>query len=383
MIILKVIFFICIGAIVHSYLFYPLLLRILPGRKPGTASYDGMVSLIIAAHNEETVIESKLRSVLDNCGDKQIEILIGDDASTDNTAKIIQRMVMEDSRIIYQKFERSGKTRILNALTPKASGGLLVFTDANVFFTESTLNGLLKGFHDENVGIVGANILSSNPDEGGIAYQESAYISRENRIKYNEGRVWGTMMGAFGGCYAMRKELFLPVPEHFIVDDFYLTMKVLEKKQDAILSLSATCYEDISTRLNEEFRRKVRLSMGNFQNLGRFGKFLFNRRWGLAFSFFSHKVIRWLTPILFIIAYAINFTLVDESVFFIFSLAALSTILLVPLLDMILRAVKIRSVLLRFITYFCTMNLALLVGLIRYFRGVRSSVWEPTKRNQV
>jgi hypothetical protein len=75
-------------------------------------------------------------------------------------------------------------------------------------------------------------------------------------MKYKEGVVWGAMMGAFGGCYAIRKNYFKPTPDTFIVDDFYITMSVLEQGGKAITALQATCYEDVSNKIKEEFRRK-------------------------------------------------------------------------------------------------------------------------------
>src|SRR5690606_16045091 len=101
---------------------------------------------------------------------------------------------------------------------------------------------------------------------------------------YREGLIWGTMMGAFGGLYSIRKSFFAPVPRNFLVDDFYITMHALAKGKLAINELSAVSYEDASNKISEEFRRKVRISAGNFQNLSVYKKLLWPPFTGLAFS---------------------------------------------------------------------------------------------------
>ncbi|MBK9026309.1 MAG: hypothetical protein IPL69_20845 [Saprospiraceae bacterium] len=89
----------------------------------------------------------------------------------------------------------------------------------------------------------------------GISIQEKSYIERENLIKYWEGLIWGTMMGPFGGCYAIRKKLYTNVPQNFLVDDF-ISMKILEKGFHCLNDLDAICYEDVSNEAKQEYRRK-------------------------------------------------------------------------------------------------------------------------------
>ena len=83
--------------------------------------------------------------------------------------------------------------------------------------------------------------------------QEKSYIQRENLIKYNEGLLWGTMMGPFGGCYMIRKDLYEAVPADSMVDDFYISMKILEKGFKCRNELKAICYEDVPNEMKIEF----------------------------------------------------------------------------------------------------------------------------------
>jgi cellulose synthase/poly-beta-1,6-N-acetylglucosamine synthase-like glycosyltransferase len=193
--------------------------------------------------------------------------------------------------------------------------------------------------------------------------------------------LWGTMIGPFGGCFAIRKELFVKPPVDFLVDDFYINMKVLEQGKKCLNNLEARVYEDVSNELSEEFRRKVRIAQGNFQNLKTFRKMLWPPTKPLAFAFMSHKVIRWIGP--FFITFAIISVLFLQSILFYRIVAlAIGAIILIPFVDFFLRKLKVNLVLPRFVTHFFSMNIALLVGLIKYLKGVNRNVWQPTQRNQ-
>jgi cellulose synthase/poly-beta-1,6-N-acetylglucosamine synthase-like glycosyltransferase len=217
----------------------------------------------------------------------------------------------------------------------------------------------------------------------GISVQEKAYLSREVMIKHRESVLWGAMIGPFGGCYSIRKSLYTPVPSNFLVDDFYINMQVLRKGYRAINDVEAMVHEDVSNNLNVEFRRKVRIATGNFQNLMTFAGMLWPPFTGKAFSFFSHKVLRWKGPFFILMAIISSaFLAMEENCFYIISLAGIVFLLLLPLLDAMLKKFGIHIILLRFITHFVSMNIALLFGFFKFLKGVRTNVWKPTKRNQ-
>jgi hypothetical protein len=159
-------------------------------------------------------------------------------------------------------------------------------------------------------------------------------------------------------------------------------MKVIEQGKRCINNLNALATEDVSNRLTEEFRRKVRIGTGNFQNLWQFAALLWPPTKPVAFSFFSHKVIRWFGPILLLLTAISTIALSFQSQFFHGVLVGIVIILSIPLIDFILKSFKLHISLFRFVTHFFSMNLALLVGLIKYFKGVNSNVWQPTQRNQ-
>jgi len=190
------------------------------------------------------------------------------------------------------------------------------------------------------------------------------------------------MNGAYGACYAVRNELFTPVPEGYSVDDFFITMKVLEKKYKSILDLEAVGYENVPNRLREEFRRRIRISAGNFKNLVYFYKLLWPPFTGLSFSFLSHKVLRWICPFLLILVILANVFLYSFHPFYKVTLYIQAVLLVIPFIDHLLRKIGLHIVILRFITHFYTMNLALFAGFLKFIKGSETDIWQPTKRSE-
>lgn len=350
---------------------------------PEKADSTIAVDILIAAYNEEEVIAAKLDSILASNHDlSKVRILVGSDGSDDATEEIVARFSKAHAGIHLYRYQRSGKTSVVDKLMQEAHAPFVIFTDANVMFTPDTISHLLSHFDREEVGLVGANITSADVTEVGIAFQEHKYLQRENMMKYKEGSIWGTMMGAFGGCYAIRRELFKPVPHNFLVDDFHISMSVLEQGYEAVMSLEAVCQEDVSSKLSEEFRRKVRMSTGNFQNLRTFSGMMFSKRKGLSFSFISHKVLRWLTPLFFIAAMLSAYGLRSYYGLFDWAYYGMLILCMMPLIDMTLQSLGLRHRILRFVTYFMSMNFALLIGMVRSFTKIEQAIWEPTERNQ-
>ncbi len=390
MLILQVIFWVSIFLILYSYLLFPGLLHLLARNRSMSGerfSHDELpdISVLIAAYNEDKVIESKIESILrGNYPRGKLEILVGSDASTDRTNEILKKLSKVQPRLrIFLHEQRLGKPGVVNQLVKESTGEIMVVTDANVMLDKTTLREMIGYFKSSGIGLVDSQMINTRLNKSGISHQEKFYISREVRIKHNESLIWGTMMGPFGGCYAVRKSLYQPVPGNFLVDDFYINMAVLKQGYNCISNMDAKVYEDVSNDLQEEFRRKKRISAGNFQNLSVFGSLLFSTKPGVAISFLSHKVIRWIVPILVMVTLGTSIYLgMGLLLYRIFALLQI-VVLIIPVIDLFLRKIKIHSLPLRFISHFVLMNLALMAGFIRYIGGIKSNVWQPTRRNQV
>jgi cellulose synthase/poly-beta-1,6-N-acetylglucosamine synthase-like glycosyltransferase len=404
MIILISVFFWFSGfCLLHSYLLYPLILRIAArGKQSHVPIFQRSeqlprVSVLLSAFNEEVVIKEKLKSIFSSDYPlDQLYVYIGSDCSTDKTNEIIENFVKQYPNNLYFNpyTERRGKPMVINDLAakatadyPKGANHIFIITDANVMFSPEAVFQLLKHFKDQEIAIVDSNITHPEFAEkkAGIARNEKGYISREVGIKYLEGLAWGCMIGPLGGCYSVRSTYFSEVPAGYLVDDFYIAMKAFEKGGKAINEPLALCFEDVSNSISEEFRRKTRISTGNFANLATFWRLLLPNRGALAFAFLSHKVFRWLGPFFIILAFISNTilsfsfggNLFYQILFLILSLGLFA----VPLLDFLLKKAGINIGPLRYITYFLAMNAALLKGFINYLKGVSNNVWQPTKRN--
>jgi cellulose synthase/poly-beta-1,6-N-acetylglucosamine synthase-like glycosyltransferase len=391
-----ILFFLSAGGLFHSYLFYPLLLSVLSRkRRPPRPHYgDGeewpQVSVLLSVYNEEAVIAEKLQSLFASDYPGAVNYFIGSDASSDRTHERIRALCGRREDVFLSEFpHRRGKPSVLNDLArlalerkPPSFGHIFLITDANVFLEPATLKRLIRHFKDSDIGLVDAHMINTGLSEAGISRSETQYIRAESLVKNREGQLWGAMIGPFGGCYALRSDLFEPIPPHFLVDDFYLAMRAFEKGALAINDLEAICYEAVSHELREEFRRKARIAAGNFQNLLLFWRLWFPPFSKLGFAFFSHKVLRWMGPFLLFMALlsSLVLALAGNPLFAALLLLQLVVWVLFPLADRLLLAIGVHLAWLRGVRYFLSMNLALLAGFFRFLRGVRSGAWEPTKR---
>ena len=383
-------FWICLFLLIYTYFIFPFSAIFLARKRSLNNKFynqkDDMpsVSILIAAYNEQDVIKEKVMSIINsNLPSSKIEIIIGSDCSTDNTNEIISKLAKNHSLINVKIFtERSGKSSVVNKLVKQAKNEILILTDANIIFSKNTIHSLIRHFKDSEIGLVDSNMVNIGIKKSGISLQEKTYISSEVKFKHAESKLWGMLMGPFGGCFAIKKSLFLPIPENFMVDDFFICMNILKNGNLAINDLDAVVYEDVSNQISEEFRRKRRISMGNFINLFYFKKLLLKPFSRLGFIFISHKVIRWFGPILLILVLTSNFILISDNIFYKMTFFVQLILFTLPFIDFLLRKIGIHILILRFVTHFYSMNLALFIGMIDYLTVNKKGVWEPTKRKQ-
>lgn len=392
-----ILFWFSVFCILMSYLFYPELLKLFSFFKKNNFPNNSLpfselptVSVLMAVYNEELVIEKKIRTVFASAyPQNKLEVFVGSDKSGDKTNQILENLQKEFPNLFFINFaDRQGKKNIINQLLDKSKGEILISTDANVLFTENTIMELVKCFGDPSVGLADSNMKHHGLVSNGISIQESAYISREVGIKNLEGILWGTMMGPFGGCFAIRRIAYTKVPANHLMDDFYINMKVLEKGYKSVNNLNSHVYEDVSNQFSEEFKRKIRIAAGNFQNLGAFYPLLnpFKKRGNvsalpLSFCFLMHKVLRWFGPFFLIFIGIAGLMLFSLPLYKILTILYLASFLMVGF-DFAFKKCNVHISYFRFISHFYGMNLALLLGLVKYLKGVKTNVWQPTKRNQ-
>lgn len=389
LLILQIIFFTSLLGVVHSYVFYPAIMHFLglltpvKKEKPNRTGDLPRVDIIFAAYNEEAVIKQKLESSLKtNYPPDKLKIRVGSDASNDRTDQIIREIQKEEPSLHFTRFEaRTGKAQILNRLASQSEAELIIFTDANIIFQPDTIVNLVSAMQNLSVGIAGGTLVYTKSDKRGISLQENSYLRFENRLKSLESRIFGCAMGAEGGCYIIRRELFPGIPANFYMEDFYITMHTLNRGYKVLMAEDTEVFEDVSVQSSEEYKRKVRISIGNFQNLKTYAGMILTRFFPVGFVFFSHKVLRWITPMLLILMLmSVMFLAPTHPVFALF--AGFYMVFIGLGLFGILFSQRGNAGWLKYPGHFLHMNLALLEGFFIFIKGVESNVWQPTKRNQ-
>lgn len=380
------IFFLSAGLLVHTYFLYPISLPVLSlflavRRKLGNPN-KFKVSMLVAAHNEEKVIEEKIKNSFDLEFPKDnLEILIGSDASTDNTNAIVSKY---DRGIkLFPFTERGGKASVLNKLAPKATGEILVFCDANTMLLKNALQKLLAHFEDPRVGCVCGRLILHDSGQSALGIGESIYWNLESEIKKQEGKL-GIVIGANGGIYAVRKELFESIPiDKIAMDDFFVTTCVLKAGKTAIYEPQAIGSEETSVEPYGEFYRKVRISQANFNLLSRYLTLLNPFRGLVAYGFFSHKFLRWFAPVLMILVFVSNVLLLTSGVLYGVAFALQLLLYTGAALGYAGNGKTRKSKLLLIPFYFVSMNLALLIGMLRAMSKNEGGMWNRIERSAV
>lgn len=383
-------FWISLLVVLIPYFIYPLVMLFL-GRMAKSKDLPILndedlpsVDILFAAFNEEAVLEEKLRSLqnLDYPKDK-IKIRIGSDASTDQTNAILEAWEQKDQRFIPYIFkQRSGKSPILNFIKDDSTADLLLLTDANIIFEPSTLKLMVRRLRSSTkVSAVGANIHYGEFEKKGISGQEDTYLKLENRMKEAEAKVAASPLGLEGGCYLIERQYFPEIPPLFYMEDFFVTLHVLSQKRQILWEPQARVWEDVSVSSDEEYRRKVRISIGNFQNLRFYQKFLWGRFWPKGLMFLSHKVLRWLSPF-FLLSLLISAPQLVFEHWFYGLIAGLYMAFIGMGLFGILLSQKGKAGWLQYPGHFIYMNLALMEGFLNYIKGIKTNAWQPTQRKQ-
>lgn len=397
---MKVIFWPSILLIIYTYLLYPFIIFLAVSIKsslaqikllfsetpmvgrPKSPRYFPMVSMVITAYNEERIIEQKINNCLEIDYPKdKFEAIIVSDGSTDKTNNIVRHY--ENSGIIklitYK--HRSGKTGVLNKTIPHAKGEIILLSDANTLYRRDAVRKLVRHFTDKAIGCVCGRLEIKRPH--GSTSQDNLYWKYETLLKYLENKLGG-VLGANGGIYAIRKELFTPIPNTTIIDDFVIPMKIKEIGYKVIYDHEAIATEETAIDNRAEFGRRIRIGAGNFQSIALTKKLLNPRRGFVAFSFWSHKIIRWLVPFFMIFTFISNLSIIMEvqslATFYGFTFVlqiAFYTMALIGFLQE-KRGCQLKLFLIPYVLVL--MNGAFFLGFFKYFTKIQKVTWERTER---
>jgi cellulose synthase/poly-beta-1,6-N-acetylglucosamine synthase-like glycosyltransferase len=389
---IAILFWGALFAIVHSYVLFPLLLIALDaiGQAAGAWRYLGgterrrppaqlglpPVSVLVAAYNESDCIARRIENLLeqDYPSDK-LEILIGSDASTDETDAIVTRYAARGVKL--SRGPRAGKAGVLARLLGLAKGDVLVLTDANTDFERDAIRRLVQPLRDPAVGLVCGRLRLHTPLGAPVA--EGAYWRLESLLKLYESRR-GCVMGANGAIYAVRKHLFPPMPEGTVVDDFVAALRVLLSGYEVRYEPEAVAHEETAPDHAGEYKRRVRIAAGCFRAMGQYSDLLSPRHGFTAFALWSHKVLRWIVPHALIVALVTNAMLASEDRFYAALLVVQCAAYLVAALGLLGAAPRHLRVVADAAAHFVEMNVALFVGFVKYSRGAQGQTWSRTER---
>jgi len=379
-----IMFWTCAVLINYAYVVYPVLvwsLGRLFGRSAGAPSSEPEawppVSLLIAAHNEETVIEERIQNALEmNYPRERLEIVIGLDGCSDGTAAIVRRYENRGVRLLDYS-QRRGKAAVLNAAMTEIKSPIVLMSDANTEIDSQAARRLVRWFHGPHVGVVCGRLVLTDPRSGSNA--DGLYWKYETFLKRCEGRL-GALLGANGAIYAIRRDLYVPIPAKTIIDDFVIPLLAKLRSDCAIVyDCDAVAREETPADVSSEFHRRARIGAGGFQSIGMLWKLLDPRRGWVAFTFLSHKILRWFCPI-FLIGLLASNALLWERPFFRWVLGAQLAFYGVSLLAALApRGVRLPKPI-RLMTMFASMNAALLVGFVRWLGKRQNAAWRRTTR---
>jgi len=373
-----IIFWISLAILVYSYFIFPLLLKLFV--KPQQIEAVALetfpsVDVIIAAYNEESCIKARIENVLQQNYKGAIRILVASDGSKDKTGEIITSF--SDERVVPFNFtENRGKISVLNDLVAESTAEYLVFSDANTEFKVDAIDVLISSFTERTGGVSGELILET---DDGNQNKDGLYWKYEQFLKKCESSLGG-ILGANGAIYAIRRELYIPLPTDTIVDDFCIAMNVKKQGYDMLYNDQAIATEEVAPSLNDEFGRRVRIGTGNYKAFNSNLWALTPRQGWFSACYWSHKVFRWFAPHFMVLAFISTLFLLDDS-FYVFCLLAQIVFYFTGWYGQrqISQGNKVGSGV-AIISFFLSMNTALGKGFIQFLKGQKSGGWQRTAR---
>ncbi len=393
--ILPPLFWFSLVILIYTYIGYPILLYFLvfmkkslehkgkPGRPdPGT---EPNVTLVIAAYNEGPFIEEKIRNCFELEYPKdRIKVLFVTDGSTDQSTETIGKY---PAIRLFHKEQRNGKLAALNRAMAEVDTPIVIFSDANSLLNKRAVHEIIKHFADPRVGGVAGEkrILSAQADDGAGA-GEGMYWRYESLLKKLDSELY-TVVGAAGELFSIRKELYEYLDEDIILEDFVQSLTICLKGYTVRYEPGAIAFEPPSISMKEEEKRRIRISAGAFQALGRL-RSIFNifKYPLLSFQFISHRALRWtICPISLPLLFVSNLMLVASGTgsWYVLVMGFQFAFYGSAVLGYLLALKNMKINFLYAIYYFLFMNISVWAGFIRFLINKQSVLWEKAERQRL
>jgi cellulose synthase/poly-beta-1,6-N-acetylglucosamine synthase-like glycosyltransferase len=328
------------------------------------------VSLLIPAFNEEARLLQKISNLREmDYPPEKVQIVFVSDGSSDGTNEILKGVGDQNIEAIFLS-RRSGKAAALNQAVLHARHEILAFSDASTLFASDTLRKLSRHFSDGRVGAVCGALKFQATAES--QQTEGVYWKYESMIRLMETRL-GATLTASGAAYALRRNAYIPLAPGTVLDDFVIPMNARKAGYRVLYDPEAIATDYAPESIKGEFTRRVRLATGSFASLmfllrvpmGAFGRF----------AFVSHKLLRWILPLILCSLLISNIALLRYPGYVLFGVMQL--IFYVWAGFGFLFRERIRNVRFALLAYFLlVMNVAFLVGMFRCLTKREEGVWQ-------
>lgn len=371
-----ILFWVIFLMILYTYVGYPLLVATLLRFKFQAVNKQPVfpsVSVVIAVHNGESTIACRLQNLLaQQYPTEQLEIIVVSDGSADRTVACAETVASERVSV-YTLEDNVGKAVALNYAVSMAQGEIIIFTDARQEFRADVIQNLVANFADETVGCVSGELHFLKDPESKIEAEMGAYWKYEKFIRRSESES-GSVVGATGCIYAIRRELYQPLPAGTILDDVLTPMNIARTGKRVLFEAQAVAYDIISKNAAQEWRRKVRTLAGNWQLLSLASWIIFPWQNPLWWRYLSHKLLRLLVPFGMAILIVVSL-LLPGSFYRFFTLLQLG-FYAIALSGWLLPATRsLRLVNLSY--FFMVMNVAAVAGFWKWATGGCATAWQP------
>jgi len=374
------IFVLSLGVLVYIFVGYPLLLAVLAaifGRNVKKGESLPSVSLVISAYNEEAHIREKLENSLSlDYPKEKLEIIVASE-STDSTNEIVKGYEGRGI-VLYAYQNREGKRATLYKTVPLAKGEIIVFSDANAMYDKAAIKNIVRNFNDDRIGCVSGRLRYTNPNDSAVGKGENAYWEHDLILKKMASRLFKLGGGVNGSIFAVRKELYRPI-DKFRGDDYEISGRVEIDGYGVVLEPDAISYEETSKRSQQEFKRKIRLATWNLRSTVLLLKeSLVKRRFLTSLIFFSHRFLRYTTPVWLMLLFTSNMFLegAPAGIFLIIQISFYLAALLGLLME---KAGRKSNFIFLVPQYFCMVNCAALVALFKNIFGKNEMLWEKVR----
>jgi cellulose synthase/poly-beta-1,6-N-acetylglucosamine synthase-like glycosyltransferase len=377
-----IVFWASAGALLYTYIGYPLLLALLSRLRPrAVRRADGWtpsVTVIITAYNEERDLAAKLENTLalDYPQDK-LEVIVASDCSSDRTDEIAREFAARGVRL-HRQPERLGKTAAQNAAVEKAAGEIILFSDATTLYRRDVLRVLMPSFADPSVGCATGRVVYTDSAQSSVGHGTRSYWSYEFLLKKHESNVC-SLIGVCGCLYAVRRSAYVPL-YHEACSDFIIATKMVEQGLRAVYEPEAVCMEETNQQADKELKTRVRIITQTFSDLWRNRAMMNPFKSGFyAIELLSHKVMRYLVPLFLILILVSSALLAPRSLFYTVALAGQVALYGAAILAWMLERMGLHSRLLAIPQYFVLGNIASLIAFYKFLRGERYVRWEPIR----